>query len=259
MKKWQIVPMLLGMTAAGLAVQPASALTIDLVDSGPASTPPPPGFGSPLRLFEAEWRAGVNGMGDYEAAIGPNGAEHDLAGNFQIDWGNNQAVVWDIRYTAANGISQLTIGDKTVTYDSLASGIWKNFALAASIRNRNDGLVADGTSISVEITDINGCGSTCDLDETYTSALFSGTDISEAKFFSSDTPITSMVGKVIMKWTSQDPQPITGGGARSSVLVEFKGFNPEPIDPVSVPEPGVILGLLSIGAYGTLSRRLKSK
>ncbi|GFE71322.1 PEP-CTERM sorting domain-containing protein [Chroococcus sp. FPU101] len=261
MRKWQIIPTLLGMTVAGLAAQSANALTLSLVHSGVASDPHPEGFGAELKLFESEWRAGVQGPGDYEAALGPEGANYPLAGTFDIDWGNNQEVVWDLSYQDIDGIATLTLFDgtnaQTVTYDRGEGGLFKNFAFVAKVRDRQDGLVASGTSISIQVTDINGCGSSCDFSNTLTSAVFDTEDVSHAQFFSSDTSITSMVGKVVMRWTSQDPQPV-GGGARSSVAVQLKAYDPGNVDPVSVPEPSVILGLLAIGAYSTLSRRLKS-
>lgn len=261
MKKWQIIPTLLGMTVAGLAAQSANAITLTHVYSGVASDPHPEGFGSELKLFESEWRAGVQGPGDYEAALGPNGANYPLAGTFDIDWGNNQEVVWDLSYQAVDGISTLTLFDgtnaQTVTYDNGDGGLFKNFAFVAKVRDRQDGLVAPGTSIAIQVTEINGCGDSCDFSNTLTSALYNTEDVSQANFFSSDTPITSMVGKVVMRWTTQDPQP-AGQGARSSVAVQLKAYDPDDVDPVAVPEPSVMLGLLAIGAYGTLSRRLKS-
>lgn len=258
MRKWQIVPALLGLTAAGLVAQPATALTLNLVQSGVASDPPPVGFTPDLRLFESEWRAGVGGPGDYEAAIGPNGANYPLAGTFDIDWKNGQSVVWDLQYTSSNGISQLTMNGKTVTYDSPQAGFFKNLALVAKVQDRDDGLVAPGTSIGIQITDVNGCGPSCDFSNTSTSALFD-TQLTQANYFSSDTTITSLVGKVVISWTTQDPQP-PGKGARSSVAVQLKGFDPSSsIDPQStIPEPSSILGLLAVGAFGTLFR-IKSK
>lgn len=261
MKKWQMIPVLLGLTAAGLAAQPATALTLNLVQSGIASDPHPVGFGSELKLFESEWRAGVDGPGDYEAAIGPNGANTPIAGQFEIDWGNNQEVVWDLQYESIDGVSKLTMFDgtnaQTVTYDSPNAGIFENFALIAKVKDRPDGLVALGTSIEIQITDINGCGPSCDFSNTLTSALYD-TQLTQANYFTSDTPITSMVGKVVMRWTSQDPQP-AGKGARGSVAVQLKGYDPDNIAPASgIPEPSSILGLLAVGAFGAMSR-IKSK
>lgn len=252
-----MIPALLGMAAAGLAAQPATALTLDLVQFGIASDPHPLGFGQELEIFQSEWRAGVNGAGDYEAAIGPNGADYPIAGSFEIDWGNAQAVVWDLLYEASDGVSRLTMNGQTVTYDSPKSGPFDKFALIAKVTDRPDGLVAPGTSIEIQITDINGCGPTCNLSDTLTSAVFN-TQPSQAKYFTSDTPITSMVGQVVMRWTSQDPQP-PGRGARSSVGVEFKAYDPVNINPQStIPEPSSLLGLLAVGVFGTLSR-IKSK
>lgn len=262
MMKRQIIPTLLGIVAAGVVTQPATALTLTLVQSGESSDPAPIGFTQDLKIFESEWRAGASDeVGDYEAAIGPNGANYPLAGTFQIDWGNAQEVVWDIDYTSFNGVSELTITPtggtpQSVIYDSPLSGLWKKFALFANVKPH--GLVAEGTSIEIAITDINGCAlGGCDLSSTPTSATYS-TNLSEAKYFSTDDPITSMKGKVIISWTSLDPQP-SSGGARSAVAVKLKAFDPPTIDPAeTIPEPGTLLSLLTVGGLGLLSG-LKSK
>jgi len=107
------------------------------------------------KLGEVELRAGVQGKGDYEVAIGPNGAQADLTGQMEIDW-TKGPLSWNLGWDKNLGKATFSAAGQTISFTN-ADNINKDFnvfKLVASAKV-NDNVPA-GSSVNLTINTING-------------------------------------------------------------------------------------------------------
>jgi hypothetical protein len=245
----------MGTTLLGLTLisQPAKAININLVST--QDTPiPPASWGEDLGWI-VEGRAGVKGKADWEVKLSKyqydsiNQQEthvNPLSGDtIEWDWQNGVDVPWLLEWDG-NTI-KYTFGNKpTIDYTSNAGLSLDAFYLWTRATTASD-KVGDGTEMLVEVTGVKEVGATNFTTvfgvESSAIAPATGTDITK-NWFASDKPIAALQGIARMSWDLGEPNPNVAK-ARSRVGFKIVGFDPEAS--VSVPEPGVIFGLLSVG------------
>jgi hypothetical protein len=267
-KNFLMLSVSLAATGMSVIAQSANAFTLTTVAEGVSATNP---FVEP-KLFEIAWRAGTaDTRGDYEGAIGPDGANLSAAlPTFQIDWQKGVPIPWSVTYNAAAGMATMTLLGQQTTYylpSELRHFIWDKLGLQAAVKYRTDGLIEDGTKIEMLLTSVNGdpaidlvnttdptpgASATFDSNQSPEQALFS-------RYFRADSaPITEMTGTIMLDWNTTDPQP-WNRGARGSVAFRLQAIESPPL-PASIPEPSNFLGLLAVGLFGVavgIGRRQK--
>lgn len=268
-KKFFTIPASIGIAIASLSLlsTPANAYVLNTIAEGVNPTNP---FLAYPKLFEVEWRAGTDGFGDYEAAIGPNGANVGAANpQIQLDWQRNIAINWQIDYDQLLGTATLTINNQTSIYTGIANLPWDRIGLFANVKSKA-GLVVNSTRTTLNVSTINdetvlvensinndaGINARLSNKPTF-SRYFEGVDEDD---FTTLVPITSMTGTISIGWNVNAPNPQPPGirGAGSSVDIKLKAYESPDIDVEAtvVPEPSSILGLLAVGLLGA-SVRLK--
>lgn len=271
-KKFFTIPASIGMAIAGVSLlsTPANAYVLNTIAEGANPTNP---FLAYPKLFEVEWRAGTDGFGDYEAAIGPNGANVGASDpQIQIDWQRGAAIPWSIAYDQINGIAVFTMNSQSSTYtvpSGLAGLPWDRIGLFANVKSKAGQVVA-GTRTTLNVSTINNETVLVENSNNNNASInarlfnrptfsryFEGVDEDD---FTTLIPITSMTGTISIAWLANgpNPQPPSIRGAGSFIDVKLKAYESSDIDPVDtvIPEPSSILGLLAVGLLGA-SVRLK--
>lgn len=263
------IPVTIGIAFASLSVlsAPAHAYVLNTIAEG--TNPANPFINLP-KLFEVEWRAGTDGLGDYEAAIGPNGANVGAANpTIQVDWQRNVALPWSITYNQVTGIATFNFNNQTSVYtlpNNLVGLPWDRIGLFANVKSKTGQVVANsrttlnistinGETVLVENSPTNVASINARLSTRPTfSRYFEGVDEDD---FTTLVPITSMTGTVSIGWNANDPDPQPPGvrGAGSYIDLKLKAYD-SPIGVASVPEPNTLLGLLTLGLLGA-SLKLK--
>jgi len=248
----------LGIAVGSLAVT-MPAFAIALTDTDPADAASWKQLG-----WKVEGRAGVLGTGDYELAIGPNGAASDLTGKAEWIWGNGEEVPWTLDWngqTAAFRFGNLA----PINYTSTTSNIFNGFYLLTNAVRDNK--VARGTQMSLLVNSVNGINVANQNIFASSRVTSAGSNFLDQVFFSSSEAIRNLSGTVRMSWLNLNPQAVS---ARSRVYFQMRGYNTGITPPtivsnspviqsagfpsaVAVPESGSILGLLAVGAIGASS------
>ena len=169
------------------------------------------------KLGEVELRAGVQGKGDYEVAIGPNGAHADLTGQMEIDW-TKGPLSWNLGWDKNLGKATFSAAGQTISFTN-ADNINKDFNVFKLVASAKvNGNVPAGSSVNLTINTING--SSVDYS---VGAVAPGFQESVSNIFS--PAITSMAGTAA----------ISGGTlkGRSSLDLKLKLYDP----PVTNSDP----------------------
>lgn len=175
------------------------------------------GFKVLEKLGEVELRAGVQGKGDYEVAIGPNGAHADLTGQMEIDW-TKGPLSWNLGWDKNLGKATFSAAGQTISFTN-ADNINKDFNVFKLVASAKvNGNVPAGSSVNLTINTING--SSVDYS---VGAVAPGFQESVSNIFS--PAITSMAGTAA----------ISGGTlkGRSSLDLKLKLYDP----PVTNSDP----------------------
>ncbi|GFE68685.1 choice-of-anchor W domain-containing protein [Chroococcus sp. FPU101] len=267
------IPATIGIVIAGVSVLsiPAQAYVLNTIAEG--TNPANPFINLP-KLFEVEWRAGTHGLGDYEAAIGPNGANVGAANpTIQVDWQRNMAISWSITYNQATGQATFNFNNQTSIYtlpSNLVGLPWDRMGLFANVKSKTGQVVANsrttlnistinGETVLVENSPTNVASINARLGTRPTfSRYFEGVDEDD---FTTLVPITSVTGTVSIGWNANapNPQPLGVRGAGSHIAIKLKAYDSplgEDVGVASVPEPHTLIGLLSVGLLGA-SLKLK--
>ncbi len=254
-KTFIVTSLALATGVIGWAVNAQSALsfTLDFVGStGPGEAAP---IGFDPKLFSFEARAGA--PGDYEGAIGPNGADAQNTGQYNINWIDGNPVPWSLNWTQDTGTVEFVFAGQTRFYDSGFSGVKFNaFSLLA--QSRENGLrVDDNTTITVDLNSINGESIVINGGPSFSqgNSALSFPDNFEHNFYTVNSAnivpeIFSMSGTITLDWDRINPQE---NRARGLVTVQIKGYDPDflsPQQPESIPESNSITSLLMLSFLG---------
>lgn len=259
-KTFIVASLALGTGVMGLALTAQSALsfTLDFVGSrGPGEAPP---IEFDPKLFSFEARAGA--PGDYEGAIGPNGADAQNTGQYNLNWIDGNPVPWSLDWDKDTGTVQFVFAGQTRSYDSQFDGTKFNaFSLLA--QSREDGIrVDDKTTITVDLNTINGESIVINGGPSFSqgdSALSFPDNFQHNFYTANSAEISSMSGTITLDWDTINPQE---NRARGLVTVQIKGYDPDlPLsqDPESIPESTSITGLLLFSVFGLTKVVLQNK
>lgn len=208
--------------------------------------------------WKLEGRAGVKGYGDWEIGIGENIDPLTPTEQLTWDWDNGETVNWELNWDGSTvnftfdnrpELSYTSTVDNSLNFDSFY--LWTR-------ATTKTGKVAPHTEIYLEVTEFQELGA---VDFTKVSNIFSfatapessdETDITK-NWFTSDREIAALKGIVRMSW---DENAVNPNQARARSLVGFKivGYDNNP-EPTSVPEPGIVLGLLSVSGVALMQKR----
>jgi hypothetical protein len=252
--------------SVGLAM-PGFAIT--LTDTDPAAAASWTQLG-----WKVEGRAGVLGSGDYELAIGPNGAGSGLTGKAEWIWGNNEEVPWTLNWNGTT--AAFTFGNLApISYTSATSNIFNGFYLLTNAVR--DNRVTRGTQMTLRVNNVNGTTITDPNIFASSRVTSSGSNFLDQVFFSSSEAIRTLGGTVRMSWLNPNPQAVN---ARSRLTFALRGYNtgstPAPIPTIvstsaviqsaglpptvaSIPEANSTLGLLALSAMGASSMLIQKQ
>ncbi|MEM1425655.1 MAG: choice-of-anchor W domain-containing protein [Cyanobacteria bacterium P01_H01_bin.130] len=199
------------------------------------------------KLFEVEGRAG--GRGDYEYAIGPEGANSENTGTIELDWINGEEVAWDLIWDGTT--ATFSIGGRSISYNSptlVGPNEFDGLYFLAQAKGAGS-KISPGTEMFLAIEEINGMVQT-DLDARGV-APESGGNL-QRFLFTSDMDITSLSGIARLSW---DPDGVNPVAKRAAGRATFKIKGYDATDTMDVPEPGMLLGLLAFGGIGYLQKK----
>ncbi|MFM2381209.1 MAG: hypothetical protein RLZZ143_3792 [Cyanobacteriota bacterium] len=219
------------------------------------------------QLGKVQGRSGTNGPtlnGDYEIAIGPNGAQAGLTGQSQIDWNSGTIYSWQLDFNPTSNQATFQVFDNgkgsptnQITYSytgSLVSLHFSAFGLVAQADNPST-IITAGTTMNLSVTDITLTGgnsqsfSSSPLSVTATSDP-SGSTRWAKNYYTVDNAafpgaeITQLKGTFSANFTGLNPQD--KNGRSSGIGFQIVMYDP----PVSVPEPSTILGIGVSAAVG---------
>ena len=115
------------------------------------------------QLGKVQGRPGTNGPtlnGDYEIAIGPNGAQAGLTGQSQIDWNSGTEYDWQLDFNPTNNLATFQVLDNgkgvpapPITYSYPGPLVFNAFGLVARADDPSN-VIAEGTTMNLTVTDV---------------------------------------------------------------------------------------------------------
>jgi hypothetical protein len=249
-----------------LISQPAKATNLSLVST--QDTPIPPAGWDDLGWI-VEGRAGVKGKGDWEVKLSEYQYDpiaqkenhvNPLAGDtIDWDWQNGVDVPWLLEWDG-NKV-KYTFGNKpTIDYVSNTGLPLDAFYLwTRATTTTSPNLVGDGTEMLLKVTGVKEVGATSftivsGVESSAVAPITNNVTNITKNWFVSDKPIAALQGIARMSWDLADPNP-NQKNARSRVGFKIVGFDLE--ESTSVPEPGVIFGLLAVGLSLAKTKKIK--
>jgi hypothetical protein len=238
--------------------------------------------GDITQLAKIQGRSGASGFGlngDYEIAIGPNGAQANRTGILQLDWNDETVYNWTLDWNTSNNQAIFTLlnngrtntpGSISYIY-SLPDLPFNAFSLVARADNPST-VISANTTMNLAVTKVALDGGTLTtlgspLSVTATSSA-SGLTRFVKGFYTIDpsagTEITKMEGTFKLDIPNGGLNPQDQNGRASGIGFELTLFDPSAIQPpqaaTSVPEPASIFGLLSVASLGfTFVRKRKNQ
>ncbi|MDY6782201.1 MAG: choice-of-anchor W domain-containing protein [Cyanobacteriota bacterium] len=253
-RQWAAASAALGIGFAGLVAMPhaTQAATITRVPGNFAHTTP----NYPTDWENLNWvgRGRASAPGDWEFGVSTDVDINNPVQQSHWNWTSGQDVSWNLLWDAAENKVTFNIGGSSLVLDQpgQANGIFNGFFLWTTSRSHSS-KVAPGTEMLVQVDTVNGMAVDPSVVNSSAVAPAAGQVISKF-FFASDEAITSMSGIARMSWPDGGPNPQTKG-ARDRVGFKIEGF----YQPVPVPEPASVLGLLAFGAVAVAGRNLKKR
>jgi hypothetical protein len=283
-----LIPIVFGITASSFAFisNPASAANLGgactgtdlgvIRDQGQNEDTFKSNCATVTQLGKIQGRSGVLGFGDYEVAIGPNGAQAGLTGKLELDWNSGTTYKWQLDFNPSNNQAKFTLFNngidtiaRSITYSYAGTLPFNAFGLIARADDSSTGIITAGTKMNLSVTDVTLDGTTS---QTFASPL-SVTAISNTLRFaknyytvdtSAGTEITQLKGTFSTNLTGLNPQDLKGHSR--GIGFEITLFDPDNLaaqqkaaQSVSeIPEPNSILGLLIFGFLG-IGSALKCK
>ena len=216
------------------AFDPANEWTIDATAQGRAGAP-----------GGMDWE-----LGSFDNNI-PGGSTTDQA---HWTWEDGDKLSWLLEVDRITSLAEFQMWgsnpeiSKTINLGT--SDGFNGFGIVASSNGWDSKKVAPATEISVTVDNINGNNLGANSFTTDAVAPEAGID-KEVNYFALDETSYSLGGTLFMDWDSLNPQ---AARARSRVQFEVKIFD-RPNETQSVPEPSLLLGLLSIGGVALTKKR----
>jgi hypothetical protein len=294
-KKRLLMPVVFGITASSFAFIANSASAANLLatnctgtdlgvilNQGTDETAFKSNCATVTQLAKIQGRSGTNGPtlnGDYEIAIGPNGAQAGLTGQSQIDWNSGTVYNWELNFNPTTNQATFQVLDNgkgsptnliTYSYGASSTMPFNAFGILARADNPSS-IITANTTMNLSVTQVTldggGVGKTTNFGASPLSvtaiSTSSGTSRFAKNYYTVDpaagTEITQMKGTFSANFTGLNPQD--KNGRSSGIGFEITLFDPPPSPAVSqpVPEPNSMLGLFAFGVLGAGSLLKRKK
>ncbi|NET48228.1 MAG: PKD domain-containing protein, partial [Merismopedia sp. SIO2A8] len=175
------------------------------------------------KLWAMDGRAG--GITTYEFAIGPNGAQSDLAQQAEHTWENGEPVEWTLNWNDDTVI--FTINGQTMTYDIGDNALFNALSIYTKVNTTSANRVAEGTRIELNIHSVNGET----LDEIVSLESLGpnhGQDLDQLMLLNAHS-FATLSGTTRLFWPDDAPNPHRTN-SQSRVTFSFSGYQLDDIN-----------------------------